>query len=349
MNRSVQSQRDRGWGLEEQRWRKKRLSADRGLSKANSVLPSNKKLFGKLTIMVIPHSDQKVKNFRIPSLFLFGLLLLLIFGLAYFLYNTTVFSLNRKQIVKANRAVEYSEKNLDSLLGDIDDLQRTYQQWEQQLNSTLLELGLAPEARKELYASEGDLASLDNVQELGRDEIRQIHDVKQLSDSLYGTISSLMEIARVLKSQKKFLSDYPNLWPVSGGVSSVSMGFGFAKQPVTGRWFVHRGIDITGLPGMQIVASANGDVVEAGYDTEEDDGAYVVIKHKYGIQTRYSHLGTLMVKPGDKVAQGQSLGTLGLSGLSVYPHVEFQIIIGTQALDPTSYLKMSGNNTILGN
>ena len=65
-------------------------------------------------------------------------------------------------------------------------------------------------------------------------------------------------------------------------------------------------------------------------------GNGVVIDHGDGWETQYSHLkrGSIAVKPGDRVAAGQRLGLIGLSGQTEYPHVHFSVRYQGRSLDP---------------
>lgn len=67
-----------------------------------------------------------------------------------------------------------------------------------------------------------------------------------------------------------------------------------------------------------------------------DAGNGVVIDHGNGWQTQYSHLrlGSVSVKPGQRVAQGQQLGLVGMSGNAEFPHLHFTVRYQGKAIDP---------------
>ncbi len=99
-----------------------------------------------------------------------------------------------------------------------------------------------------------------------------------------------------------------------------------------------------------VIASANGVVIgirnnieDISYDKVDKNliknkecGNGVVIKHEYGYETQYCHLkkGSIKVKVGDKVNTGTPLGYVGLSGMTVFPHVHFSIRQNGKQLDP---------------
>ncbi|HWS74145.1 MAG TPA: M23 family metallopeptidase [Quisquiliibacterium sp.] len=102
--------------------------------------------------------------------------------------------------------------------------------------------------------------------------------------------------------------------------------------------------------GVEVVAAAPG-VVQRTRDGEPDislrergsenlrgreAGNGVLIDHGGGWQTQYSHLmrGSVRVRPGQRVAAGEVLGLVGLSGKTEFPHVDFVIRKDGQPLDP---------------
>ncbi len=100
----------------------------------------------------------------------------------------------------------------------------------------------------------------------------------------------------------------------------------------------HYGIDIAAKKGTHIKSSANGIVTMA-----EDDlyytGGTVIMDHGHGISTIYSHLEKVLVKVGDKVDQGNIIGTVGSTGRSTGPHLDFRVNWFQTRLDPMSVLK----------
>jgi murein DD-endopeptidase MepM/ murein hydrolase activator NlpD len=119
--------------------------------------------------------------------------------------------------------------------------------------------------------------------------------------------------------------------PLEGTVSSR---FGLRKDPFTGRTLFHRGIDIAAPAGVQVRAAEGGEVLGAGY--ERGYGNTVVVRHPGGLQTRYAHLATLEVKPGQEIAAAQVVGTVGNTGRSTGPHLHFEVTRLGKPLDPTS-------------
>jgi exodeoxyribonuclease VII large subunit len=120
------------------------------------------------------------------------------------------------------------------------------------------------------------------------------------------------------------------IWPVTGKLSGI-----YGSQTVLNGQprAPHYGVDIAAPAGTSIKAAAAGTVTlaeRALYFT----GGTVIIDHGYGLSTTYVHLATLAVKRGDKVAQSQSIGTLGATGRATGPNLHWGVAWYQTRLDP---------------
>jgi murein DD-endopeptidase MepM/ murein hydrolase activator NlpD len=143
----------------------------------------------------------------------------------------------------------------------------------------------------------------------------------------------------VIEAQKNLIVDIPTLWPLKNGQGWPTFYFGPAIHPFTGQWYMHRGFDIAARRGTPVVATANGKVISAEY--HRSYGNLVTIQHKYGFQTRYAHMDRMYVTKGANISQGDTIGSLGNTGLSTGPHLHYEVYIGTQLVDPAKYLNIT--------
>ena len=132
------------------------------------------------------------------------------------------------------------------------------------------------------------------------------------------------------------------IWPTRGAYS-VSSYYGYRSASISG-WSYHGGIDIVlgygSSAGIPVVASASGTVVVAnsgwrGY------GHTVVIDHGNGIRTRYAHMypGSIAVRAGQRVYQGQQIGRIGSTGNSTGPHLHFEVLVNGYKVNPLPYIR----------
>ena len=125
----------------------------------------------------------------------------------------------------------------------------------------------------------------------------------------------------------------PSMAPVDGPVGS---GFGFRRDPFTGRAALHTGLDFPADVGTPILAAAGGVVIAA-----EDDAAYglaVQVDHGNGLVTRYAHTSKVLVKVGDLVKRGQAIAAVGSSGRSTGAHLHFEVLLDGVPQNPARFL-----------
>ncbi|MCH9053360.1 MAG: M23 family metallopeptidase [Proteobacteria bacterium] len=140
---------------------------------------------------------------------------------------------------------------------------------------------------------------------------------------------ALINKARALFTEESyFRSGF--IWPVQGRVSGVygsqRVLNGEARAP-------HLGVDIAAPKGSLVVASADG-VVSLAYNGMFFSGNVMVIDHGLGLGTIYAHLERLLVKEGQKVEQGQPIGTVGATGRVTGPHLHWGVNLFRVGLDP---------------
>ncbi len=128
----------------------------------------------------------------------------------------------------------------------------------------------------------------------------------------------------------------PNLWPVEGPVTG---SFGERIDPFNGEGAFHSGIDIGAIFGQPIIAPAAGTVEFA--DLMGGYGRAVVIDHGRGITTRFGHLKSFAVFPGQHVQRGDVIGYVGDSGRSTGPHLHYEVRINNVPVNPHKYLRVT--------
>ena len=126
----------------------------------------------------------------------------------------------------------------------------------------------------------------------------------------------------------------PSIMPTKGWLSGE-----FSKSrfhPILHEMRPHEGIDVSAPAGTAIVAPAGGVIVrvavEGGY------GNTLEIDHGNGIRTRYAHCSRIIVRSGQRVDRGQVIATVGNTGLSVGPHLHYEIIVDGKHVDPLTYI-----------
>jgi murein DD-endopeptidase MepM/ murein hydrolase activator NlpD len=100
----------------------------------------------------------------------------------------------------------------------------------------------------------------------------------------------------------------------------------------------HRGTDYAAPTGTPVYAAGDGRVVEAGYN--RSNGNYLFIQHGEGFKTHYLHLNKKRVARGDRVKQGQVIGTVGSTGAATGPHLHYEFLVNGVHRNPRTVHKI---------
>jgi murein DD-endopeptidase MepM/ murein hydrolase activator NlpD len=123
----------------------------------------------------------------------------------------------------------------------------------------------------------------------------------------------------------------PFRWPASGRISGV---FGSQRVYRGEPGSYHSGVDVAPGAGAPVVAPADGVVVLAGPPTFSLEGNLVIIDHGMRLNSAFLHLGSVAVREGQAVRQGQLIGTVGASGRATGPHLHWSVKWNDARLDP---------------
>ena len=141
------------------------------------------------------------------------------------------------------------------------------------------------------------------------------------------------QLEEFYRDQTVLLSATPSVWPVRGYLSAT---FGNRLDPFTGQKDFHPGIDISTPVGTKVHAPADGIVISSG--PQGGYGNALVIDHGYGVVTRYGHLDSFAVKPGQRVKRGEVIAYVGNTGRSTGPHLHYEVWVRDQAQNPIHFI-----------
>lgn len=130
-----------------------------------------------------------------------------------------------------------------------------------------------------------------------------------------------------------FLQDFvrPLDAPITGVYGSQRFYNGTPKRP-------HFGLDYAAPVGTIIYAPASG-VVTLNHDDMYYSGGTLIIDHGYGVSSTFLHLSELLVKKGDKIAQGDVIAKVGRGGRATGPHLDWRINWFDVRIDPQLVLE----------
>jgi len=183
---------------------------------------------------------------------------------------------------------------------------------------------------------DGRTASITLTPQIRRWDIQRIDNLPtNMVSPPADVIARIQKDIKNVKAARAKISDFDDvlengfIWPVWGRISGIygsqRILNGQPRQP-------HYGIDIALPEGVAVRAAAAGQVTMA-----EDlyfTGGTIIIDHGYGLNSTYSHLLDMQVKVGDIVPRGQVIGSVGSTGRSTGPHLDWRINWQNKRLDP---------------
>ena len=171
-----------------------------------------------------------------------------------------------------------------------------------------------------------------------------ITDLNQRIDNVDKRIADLESSWNRIKLLGDTLGEKSNLIPsiqpvLNKQLSLLTAGYGNLLNPFYRTLQSHQGVDYTVAEGSSVFATADGMVKEIS-DKSSTLGKTIVIDHGNGYQTSYSHLLSTLVRRGQKVQRGDIIALSGNSGLSLAPHLHYEVRFNGLRVDPIHYFFM---------
>lgn len=299
----------------------------------------------KLTLMMIPHSGKRIKSIELTFVFFISVgivLSLIVFSSVVFTYKY----IEAKATLQRN--IEYiseRESTLAQIEEEIKETSEITSRFSDELersqylfrNVAYSERDSQNELRLGDFSQVLDIASNDYE----NPEFNEIASLVSLSQRMRNDLTVLENMNELVSNQQELFTDLPVFWPVKG--ANVTMEWGPNIHPITGTWYIHKGIDLAAVSGTPVQAAGNGEVTFIGYDLGY--GLHIYISHKYGFKSHYAHLSAIRVKKGQKVSQGDIIGKIGSTGLVTGSHLHLEYYLGNELLDPGVYLRILNDYT----
>jgi murein DD-endopeptidase MepM/ murein hydrolase activator NlpD len=160
-------------------------------------------------------------------------------------------------------------------------------------------------------------------------------EVDILSKQMVVQSKSLDEIVALAKEKEVMLASIPAILPIKKGDFYVASGYKMRMHPILKINKFHKGMDFTAPKGTPVYASGNGEIYRA--QRSSTFGKVIYIDHGYGYKTIYAHLSKMVVKRGQPIKRGDLIGYVGNTGLSVAPHLHYEVHKNDVALNPINF------------
>jgi len=153
---------------------------------------------------------------------------------------------------------------------------------------------------------------------------------------LFVQSKSYDELIVKAKNKELMTLSRPAIQPISNHKLKSASSFGMRLHPKLGYYRPHTGMDFSAETGTDIYATGDGTVAKAQYNTG-GYGNMVLIDHGFGYQTLYAHMSKIGVLVGSEVKRGDVIGKVGSTGLSVGPHLHYEVHVNGRPVNPINY------------
>ncbi len=280
---------------------------------------------------------RSVKH-RIFSFLSYFAILLVVAAVINITFSVFFDTPKEKGLKRENEQMLKHYNELNTRFDEITDVLENIQQRDRNIYRTIFEASPIPKSIWD--AGYGGVNRYKELEERDNGEIviasyKKIDNIENKlriqSHSLYGLIS-------LAEEKKDFLASIPAIQPISNrNLKRTASGWGWRIHPIYKIKKFHYGIDFTAPRGTKIHATGDGKVVEVSGYSRVGYGKKVVIEHGSGYKTLYAHLDGFNVRRGQKVKRGDVIGYVGNSGLSVAPHLHYEVIKNGKKVNPVHY------------
>lgn len=281
------------------------------------------------TIIIVPHAHGKVYKLHLSRVVLKTLIVVgIVTGILTIvsLAGSSSFLQQRAAYRSLQRENKQLKRTNQRLSETVTQVQSRLTQFEQRTKSLALAAGIPDLLVAQLDAPRTGPGS-------GGPSNRMDAEPETLVRRQQVLDQQLERVEQKLSEQAVMLSHTPVLAPVVGVIMD---GFGPRLHPITHLPDFHEALDISAAIGTSVTAPADGVVVFA--DRETGYGKVLKINHGFGFTTLYAHLDSFAVQPGQKVARGQVIARVGLTGRTSGPHLHYEVSKDGERQNPLHYI-----------
>jgi murein DD-endopeptidase MepM/ murein hydrolase activator NlpD len=228
---------------------------------------------------------------------------------------------------------ELFNKKFDHINAVLEDIQ----QRDDNIYRTIFEAEPIPSTYRS--AGMGGVDRYTHLEDLSNSElvIKTAQRIDKLAKQVYIQSKSFDEVIEMAKRKEEMIACVPAIQPVSNkDLKRVASPFGVRMHPFYKVLKMHTGMDFTAPTGTEIYATGNG-VVSDVIHSSRGYGNTIIIDHGFGYKTLYAHQSKTLVKPGQKVRRGDVIGLVGNTGMSMAPHLHYEVRKNNEPINPINF------------
>ena len=259
----------------------------------------------------------------------------LIFSLALvFLYSILLDTPREREVKRENEDLAKDYEMLSEKYAKIDTILNELKLQDENIYRTIFETDpVAEEDFKSNFVDYSHLLQLSNEEILDTTilKLQVILEGISIENPEY---SNLMNNA---ERKEKMLKCIPAIQPLANkDMSRLASGFGDRMHPIYKIVRFHEGMDFTAPTGTEVYATGDG-IVEDVENSRRGMGNTLIINHGFNYSSVYSNLDKFNVKKGQTVRRGEVIALVGNTGLSVAPHLHYEVRLKGKSVNPVNY------------
>jgi murein DD-endopeptidase MepM/ murein hydrolase activator NlpD len=241
-----------------------------------------------------------------------------------------------------------------TLLREIDQLTLQYDLIHREMDNLEKVIGQLQETDDNLYRTvfeaepipatlrEGGVGGINRYKELeGFDNssivIETTKELDRIRKKVYLQSKSFDDLITLAMRKEEMLRSIPAILPISNkDLTRTASGYGLRIHPIYKIIKFHSGMDFTAPSRTDVYVTGDGTVASV-ISSKRGLGNHIIINHGYGYTSLYAHLDQFNVRAGQKVRRGDIIGFVGSTGLSVAPHLHYEIKLNGTYVDPVNY------------
>jgi murein DD-endopeptidase MepM/ murein hydrolase activator NlpD len=271
---------------------------------------------------------------RFLAYFIGSVIIALIYGLIFAMFVDSPKEKALKREID-QLAIQYELMNKD--MGNVEKILGDLEQTDNNLYRTIFEAEPMPASLRA-----GGLGGVNRYKELeGYDNselvVETVKRLDKIKNKLYVQSKSFDDLIVFAREKEEMLSCLPAILPISNkDLTRTASGWGLRVHPYYKIVRFHSGMDFTAPQGTDIYVTGDG-VVESTVQSKRGYGNNIIINHGFGYKTMYAHLDHFNVRQGQKVKRGDVIGYVGSTGMSLAPHLHYEVELNGVKVDPANY------------
>jgi len=148
------------------------------------------------------------------------------------------------------------------------------------------------------------------------------------------------EVFKLAKNKDLMMASIPSIHPIAvDEYRRIASYFSERRlHPILKIYRPHKGLDFSAPRGTDVRVTGDGVVKEVRVSRAPSGyGTTILVDHGFSYETFYAHLSKILVHKGQKVKRGEVIGQVGSTGMSVAPHLHYEVRKNHKAINPINY------------